>query len=243
MSAYWLLFAACGPLLWAISNHIDKYILTHHLKGKGVDSLMLFSTLVALPLLPLFYILGRESITTISPLSAGVLFIVGILSAIAIWFYLYALEEEETSIISPLFQTIPLFGATFAYVLLGETLSPKEMLGCFLIITAAMILTLEFDEEFRITFKTRTLLLMLGSALLFGFYETMFKVASIENDFWAAIFWEHVGLLVVGLALLSVPRYRKDFLHLARDNGTPILSLNVMNEIITIGGKRKHTSR
>lgn len=236
LGASWFFVALAGPLLWATTNHIDKYILTHHLKGRGVDSLMLFSTLVALPLLPIFYVLAHDSIRTVSPTHAAILLIVGILSAIAIWFYLYALEEEEASIISPLFQTIPLFGAAFAYLLLGETLSQKEAFGCFLIIAAAMILTLELDEEFRVRFKTRTLLLMLGSALLFGFYETMFKVASLENDFWAAIFWEHLGLLVVGLALLTVPRYRHDFMRLARDNGTPILGLNIVNETITIGG-------
>src|SRR5258707_370668 len=32
----WLVFALCGPILWAISTHLDKYLVERYFKGADV---------------------------------------------------------------------------------------------------------------------------------------------------------------------------------------------------------------
>lgn len=231
----WFIIALAGPILWAIVNHIDKYLLSSHFKGKSIAALMMFSTLTSIIVLPIFYII-RPTIFDISPQQAGILIFVGILSAIGIWLYLLALDEDEASVVVPLFQTIPIFGAIFAYFFLGEVLTTQQLIGCVLIIAGSMILTLEIEEEQKITFKRKVLLLMLGSSILFGFYETLFKVVAMEEEFWVASFWEQAGLMLMGIFLLFINRYRRDFIMLLTKNGKGIMSLNLGSELLTIIG-------
>jgi drug/metabolite transporter (DMT)-like permease len=231
----WFFLALIAPFLWAIVNHVDKYLLSNEFNGRSINSLMIFSTLIGVFVLPIAYLVD-PSIFAISSRNALLLIAVGIMSAIAIALYLYALEEEETSIVVALFQTIPLFGALFAYIMLGETLTTGQLFGCLIIVLGSVLITAEFNEDKKIRFKKKVLYLMLGSAALFGFYETLFKAAALDESFWVSTFWEHIGLVVVAITLLIVPRYRKDFIALASTNGKKIISLNVGSEVLTIAG-------
>ena len=42
----WLAFALCGPILWAISTHLDKYLVERYFKDADVAVLMLFTALM-----------------------------------------------------------------------------------------------------------------------------------------------------------------------------------------------------
>jgi drug/metabolite transporter (DMT)-like permease len=231
----WFLIALVGPILWAIVNHADKYLLSNRFKGRSIASLMVFSTLTSIIVLPILYF-ARPDVRSVPVQQILILIVVGIISALAIWLYLYALDEDEASVVVPLFQTIPIFGALFAYLFLGETLTSAQMLGCALIICGSMIITLEIDEEQKVRFKRKVMFFMLGSSILFAFYETLFKVAAVDQDFWISSFWEHTGLFLVGLVLLCIGRFRRDFLVLLTKNGSSIVSLNLGSEIFTIIG-------
>ena len=235
MGFSWILLALLAPLLWACVNHIDKYLLSTHFKGNNVGALMLFSTLIAVPLLPVMFALNPSALG-MKWEHIALLLGVGILGGLAVWLYLHALDEEEASIIVPLFQTTPIFGFIFAFFLLGETITPVQFVGCLLIITGSVIITLEFDEERHVRLKKKVAFLMLGSAAIFGLYETIFKVVAIEEPFWSSIFWQHVGLLIVGLCLLFVTRFRKRFFSLIKEYGVRITALNVGSELLTILG-------
>ena len=41
----WLAFALCGPLLWAISTHLDKYLVERYFRNADVVVLTLFTAL------------------------------------------------------------------------------------------------------------------------------------------------------------------------------------------------------
>jgi uncharacterized membrane protein len=232
---HWFLIAVVGPVLWAIVNYIDKYLLSRFTTTKNdIGSLMLFSTLSGIFVLPLALYIEPQSVHA-SLQHILILLIVGILSASAIWLYLLALYEDEVSIIVPLFQTIPLFGYLFSYLLLGEVLSIHQGFGGALLILGSVILTLEVDEERKVRLKKKVLMLMLGSAALFGLFESLFKFVAVDIPFWTATFWEHVGLLLVGMLLLCIPRYRTTFIRTLRKNWT-LPSLNIVSEILTITG-------
>ena len=49
----WLVFALCGPVLWAISTHLDKYLVERYFKDTDVVVLLLFTALMGLVLMPI----------------------------------------------------------------------------------------------------------------------------------------------------------------------------------------------
>ena len=65
--------------------------------------------------------------------SIALIIMSGILYMAAILLYLQALRTEEASVVAPFFQAGPLFGYVLAYLVLGETLTPRQMAGGLLI--------------------------------------------------------------------------------------------------------------
>ena len=49
----WLVFALSGPVLWAISTHLDKYLVERYFKETDVAVLLVFTALMGLVLMPL----------------------------------------------------------------------------------------------------------------------------------------------------------------------------------------------
>ena len=48
----WLVFAFSGPVLWAISTHLDKYLVERFFKETDVAVLVVFTALIGLLLMP-----------------------------------------------------------------------------------------------------------------------------------------------------------------------------------------------
>ena len=71
----------------------------------------------------------------------------GILYLSAMLLYLQALQSEEASVVAPFFQAGPLFGYVLAYLVLGETLTPRQMAGGALIIVGALFVSLRLRAE------------------------------------------------------------------------------------------------
>ena len=136
----WILLAFCGPVLWAASTHIDKYLVERFFKDSGVGTLLIFTALVGVPGMPL--IAAFTDVTSIGRVGIAVTSVSGLLYLAAIYFYLRALQQEEASVIAPLFQTSTLFTYIIAYFVLHETLTGwrhgwrvaghGERRGCFL---------------------------------------------------------------------------------------------------------------
>ena len=57
----WLAFALCGPILWANSTQLDKYLVERYFKDADVIVLLVFTALMGLALMPIiaFFEPGR----------------------------------------------------------------------------------------------------------------------------------------------------------------------------------------
>ena len=232
----WFLIALIGPILWAVVNHIDKYLLSDRFKGSNVGALMLFSTLLCFVILPVFYFINSD-IFSPSVFNIIILIVVGLLTGLAMLPYMYALDQDESSIVVPLFQLIPIWGYFLAFVMLGETLNWVQMVGCLLIIFGSIVITLEEDADEKIKFKKRTILLMLLSTVLIAVYETLFKFVAVDAGFVISTFWEQVGLLLIGIILfIFFKNYRVGFFNLLKTQGKKIISLNIGSESLSIIG-------
>lgn len=229
----WLFFAFSGPVLWAISVHLDKYLVDRFFKDSNVAVLLVFTAFIGLAMLPFIWyfdpgVLSLD-VKSIAIIGASGLFFMG-----AMLFYLRALQSEEASVVAPFFQSSPLFGYVLAYLVLGERLSPTQMAGGALIITGTLVVSIQLGE--RRAFKAKLAALMLTCGFVLAIAWLIFKIFAVTVSFWTTTFWMFVGEAVFGAVLLSIGPYRREFTALLRRNTGALLSINGSNELINLGG-------
>jgi uncharacterized membrane protein len=230
----WLFFAFCGPVLWAISVHLDKYLVERFFKESDVAIMVLFTALVVVLALPIIWYFD-PTVLNASLGSIALIALAGILYMTGMLFYLRALQNEEASVVAPFFQTGPLFGYVLAYLVLGETLSPRQLLGGALIIIGALFVSIRIGQSMK-TFKIRLAMLMVTCGFIMALATLIFKVFALKVEFWTTTFWMFVGEGIFGVVLLMIPSYRKQFMALLRVNTAALLSINASNELINLGG-------
>jgi uncharacterized membrane protein len=230
----WIFFAFSGPILWAISVHLDKYIVERFFKTSNVAVLLLFTAFVGLLLLPFIW-LFKPSVTDTSLGSIALITLSGILYMFGLLLYLVALQGEEASVVAPYFQAGPLFGYGLAYLVLGETLSSRQMIGGVLILLGALFVSIRVEHGLRL-FKARLAAVMLGCGFIMAVSGLIFKIFALKVEFWTTTFWMFVGEALFGCALLMIPSYRRQFAVMLRANTAALLSINASNELINLGG-------
>jgi drug/metabolite transporter (DMT)-like permease len=229
----WLFFAFSGPVLWAISIHLDKYLVGRYFAQTSVAVLLVFTALLGLLLLPPIWLL-RPAVIELPPGGMALLALSGLLYMTAIFFYLQALQSEEASVVAPFFQAAPLFGYVLAYFVLGERLSAMQMLGGGLIVAGGALLSIGLGD--RRPFKARLVWLMLACAFALALTGLIFKIYAVRDEFWTATFWTFVGQALFGGVVLAIAGYRRQFLALLRADPVPILAIGGLNELINLAG-------
>lgn len=231
----WFFFALLSPVLHAAGNHIDKFLLSKYLKNSDSAVLIIFSSLFGLVVFP-FIALFHPTVLQVDWKNATLLLICGIVFVLYLIPYFFALNRDEASIVAPLFQTVPIFGYIMAYFVLGESLSSRQILASILIITGAIILSLDIDEK-RPKLKKEIFFAMLLSSFLLALGSLIFKFVAIKESFWVSSFWNYMGYSIVGICLLLfVKKYRINFIRLFKTNSIQIISINSLNEILFIVG-------
>jgi drug/metabolite transporter (DMT)-like permease len=229
MTWFWL--ALVGPILWALTNHIDKHLLTRYFADRPTSALILISSFAGLLVaVPVYFFV--ESVLLPLPL-IGAFLVVGVLSVLYLYPYFAAMGEGEVSMVAPLFQLIPIFYFGGAYFLLGETLSLSQFAGCGLLILGGVLSVLNIRE---LRWEWDIFFFMLISSILLAAAGILFKYYALDGYFWEGTFWQSVGSVLFALFLLVVfPSYRATLRSLGRLS-RPVLGLNIFNEGITLIG-------
>ena len=230
----WLAFALCGPILWAISVHLDKYLVERYFKDADVIVLLIFTALMGLVLMPIIAALvpgvfQRDMTSVVLMILSGLFYMTGIT------FYLRALQGHEASMVAPFFQSSPLFGYVLAYLVLGETLTRTQLLGGALIVFGVLSVSIGSGPK-RERFRWQLAALMLCAGFVLSLSTLIFKAFAIQDEFWATTFWMFAGEALFGFGFLCIGRYRRQFLHLLRANGGALIAINASNELINLGG-------
>lgn len=232
----WFFLAILGPLFFAVTNHIDKALLERYFKDGGVGTLMLFSSLLSIFALPIFYVID-PSILSVSWPNMLFLTFVGVLNVLVLFCYFLALDGDEASIVVVFYQLVPVFGYILGYLVLGETLTKMQMIAMALVILGTSVVALEIDEENKFKLRKKTVFYMTTAAFLWGLESVLFKFVAIEENVVRSLFWEHVALVLVGAGIfLTVASYRNHFITAFKDNSSRILSLNFLNECLYMSG-------
>lgn len=224
----------------AFVNHADKYLIEKYLSGRGIGSLMIFSTIAGMPF-ALLIALITPGLFTLAPAHILLIMLNGFLVGLALIPYLYALESAEASIVAPLFQLSSIFALILGFIVLGEQLELKQIVGGLIILVSAVGLTFELPEwshKKKIKLHSKPFFLMLISSFIFALNLTIFKLVAIESSFLVTSFWEAIGLSVLSITLaVFVPTYREEFVRVLKFNRGSIIGVNVFNEIINYLGR------
>ena len=230
----WLLYAFSGPVMWAISTHIDKFLVDKYFRDSDTAVLMVFTALLGVIALPVIWFFDPK-VFGLSLTATMVMTLSGILYMGAMLFYLRAIQSEEASVVAPLFQANTLFTFVLGVVILHELPRWQQLLGAGLVIGGALGLSL--DKKLHLTsFKPRLVLLMLAATFAVALSSVVFKFFAVQDEFWSTTFWTFVGEGLFGAAILAMPQYRRQFMTLFRRNPGAVIGVNAANELINLGG-------
>lgn len=231
-----LLLGLVPPLLWAIINHIDKYLLSRYFKSSSVQPLIVVSSLIGLVALLVVYLIDPTAIQ-VSVLTAIVIMATGTLTIISYYPYLYALQQDEASVVVPLYQTIPVFAYVLGYIVLHETLTIQQIIAALIILFAAVLVSLHHHEG-KIRFKATVFWAMMLASFLSAVAVVLFKYFAISTSFHTALFWEYSGFAVIGLVLLLISRDTRAGLGLMfRENKAKIIAVNFFSELLNVAAR------
>jgi drug/metabolite transporter (DMT)-like permease len=134
------------------------------------------------------------------------------------------------------YQLVPIFGIVAGWVFLGEVISNDQMMAMLIVILGTSIISLE-NVEGRFRFKGRTVGYMLIACACWAAELAIFKVVALEENAWRSLFWKHIVLMILGVLMyLLIPRYRVSFQAAMRTNSVPLLSANLLNEVLYMLG-------
>ena len=232
----WLPIALLAPAFAALGNYIDKHMLSSYAKHGGIGAIVIFSSLFASVVIPISLLFG-QGFFAVTSFQSGVLIVNGCLTMIALLFYLYAIDTEDVLLSIPILQIVPVFAFVLGYLVLGETLSVRQMVGSLIVIVGTVVFSLEVQSWKNITIKGRGLLLILGASLPLAISGVVFKWAAVDLGYWTTQFWEYVGIAIFGLFLFAVvPMYRKSFESVFRSKfqTVHILSFILLAEVLMV---------
>jgi len=239
-SILWFLLAALAPLLWAIVNIMDEYLISRYYSEEStssslVGSLVLFSSLFGIVVCVLIAIFN-PNVFSISANNILLLLLSGLLTVGWIIAYLMAIEKAGASSVVPWFQITPILGFLAGFFILHEVPQTIQIIGSLIIISGTIVLSFDWKGGKR-AFLGKPVWLMIISATLVVISGSLFKNVAIDNDFWLSTFWEYAGIGLSGVLIyLFHKRYREDFLSKLRKNGKGILGFNILNEGLSSGG-------
>ena len=227
-----ILIGLIVPILFAITNYIDKYMISKFFGTENnLSILMIFSSIVWIFVLPIIYFFN-PNILNISNPHKLILIVSWSIYIVSLIPYLYALKKDETSNVVPLFQMIPAISLILWYIFLKEIPTWQQILWFIIIFIWSIFLSLDLSNKLK--FNKQTFWLMFLTCLILSSNYLIFKIIQIEAGFWTTAFWEYVWRWIMWIILILIPWYAKLFFKLFKQHKTKIISLNLTNEIINI---------
>jgi drug/metabolite transporter (DMT)-like permease len=230
----WLLFAFLGPVCWAISVHIDKYLIDRYFPDSDTAVLMLFTALAGVLVLPFIWWF-EPGVLAPSLKAIAVMTLSGVMYIASMLFYLRAIQSEEASVVAPMFQLTTIFSFLLAWAMLHETLNLQSAAGAALILGGVLFVSLDADFSLK-SLKPKIALGMVACTFILALANVIFKFYAVEDDFWTTTFWTFAGEGLFGLALLAHGRIRRQFVQMIRSHPGALLGVNGANELINLGG-------
>ena len=233
----WFFIALITPFAHGIANFVDKIILSKYFNNFSLFVYLIYGGITSILVLPIFIYFGGFGIFQLSSFDILLLIIAGLCSAGAIYFYLFALNKEDASLVVPFFQLVPVASFFLSRLILGETLTSLQIAGSLVIIFGALILSFEIEEGKTIRFRHHVVLAMVCMAILFGLEGVLFKFVAVGENFWLSNFWESIGYAILCATIfLFMKKERHAFYQSLKIHKHRISLAVLLGEFFTIGG-------
>lgn len=228
----WLFLALLAPFIYAINVFLDKYIIST--KISDYRSLPIFGVFLALPI---FIILGfNGGFWSVSLKDALLVVITGVFTILAFALYLEALIKEDTSIVIILMQLTPALVLILSYLILGEMINYKQLLGFIFLFTSSILISLKKEKS---SLKlSKGLIYILLADILWSIPYILIKFASGSMSFANLVTYESGGVVIGGaLLLIFVYPIKQAFIKTIKKIKKPVLAMILFNESLFLGGK------
>lgn len=195
----WIILALIGPIFWASSNFVDKYVLDRY--TKGIYDFVFFSTITSwLFSLIILIFNGLPTLNWYSLIPIGT----GIALAYSYGFYGKALERGDTSSVVILFKLIPVVTTSLAFIFLGQSLSPVQIFGFVLVLTGAMIVSFNKRQGSFINGFGYVLI----SILMWSIMTLFIDYGLTKMSVWDYLSLDSLGTGLAGLIMFISPNIR-----------------------------------
>jgi Mg/Co/Ni transporter MgtE len=101
----WFFIAPWAPFLLACANHNDKFLLSRYLTEKSIGSIVIPSSLFSGVAVPIVLFI-QPDVYEVNLVQGTALIATWMSSAFAAVCYLYALDIDEASFVTPIYQTV-----------------------------------------------------------------------------------------------------------------------------------------
>ena len=236
--AFAIILAIIAAIFYAATNHIDKYLISKAVKNADYRSLILVSTIIAGGVMATIYLFVCGFSINFDFQSIIILFINSTLYTIANIFWFKALDRDDTIIIVIMFQLIPVFMLFLSPIFLsGQDITLVQLIGGGIITLAAILITYEPTKKKFDKNKIITLALMSVVSILYALWFILERYVNQNHDFNQTTFWSNLTLFIVGIIILvSISSYRNSFQKMLKTNGTKVIGLNLINELLNSFG-------
>lgn len=207
----WLGYALLFPLMYAVSNIIDKLLLESRVRN-------IYSQALIGGVCYLIFASGVVLFHPLTGLPAGAVALAlanGGVIALAIIGYYRSMQIEEITRVVPLLNLTPLFTAMLAYLMIGEGLAPHFYLAIIAMTCGAVLISVKSLRGMLRLSKAEGVILI--TAALWGLTAVLDKIVLGHMSFWnlySLQFFSYAG--VISLLALSKSN-RSAVLALVRD--------------------------
>tara|TARA_Y100000310_G_C20631794_1_gene789046 strand:- start:508 stop:1395 length:888 start_codon:yes stop_codon:yes gene_type:complete len=195
MIEVWVLLALGAALLFAISNVLDKLVITKEMRDPILGTIIVgIVSFVIYSLAGLF--LGEVNFS-FNYLAFLVLFFASGFNLLAVFYYYKAFKRGDVSRVATLLALHPLGVLALAFVFLGERLIIGNYIGIFLIVGGALLIS--FNKTVSSKNKVLATVFSLLMVLFFSIRETITKFVSSDLNVASILFWFAIGNLIFAL--------------------------------------------
>jgi len=195
-------FAALTPIFYSFSVITDKFLIEKKIKDPYVLTIV-FGLMTGVMGIVLGFITGFQQIGFVQ---IGFMMFAGMLLLLYLFPYFEAMKIDEASRVIPLYQFIPVITLILSSIFLKETLTYKQIIGLLIVVSGALLISMEKIEG-RIFRPRKSFWLILLSSLMYGSIGILFRFVVKNTSVWTTLSYEYIGTGITALILfLFIPR-------------------------------------
>lgn len=223
----WVTLSIIAPLIWSVSNIIDKVALDRWIRHPIVNVFAnnVIGVVLSIILLAIGFVEQTSSSVWLLNVVAGVLYIV------AISCYFKAAQQEEISRVVPLWYLTPLAVGLLSILLLKERLGTEGYLGVLLLVVGAILVATHSLRQIRIN---GAFWLMIVAVAVMAFNTVIVDYTLDQTDVWTVLYQTRWGALLAQLPLIGLTV--KEVRWVSNTHGTrPLLLVTVSESLTQVG--------